>query len=318
MPESSISVSSCLRVSVSRLHGLVAATHTPFNPDGSLNLPIVEQQAAHLLKHGVTLAFIGGTTGECHSLSLDERRSLAQRWCEVARGTSLKVVVHVGSNCLADARVLAAQAQQLGAVAISALAPSYFKPHSLDALIACCADLAAAAPETPFYFYDIPALTGVSLPMPDFLEQAAGRIPTLAGLKFTSPDLMAYQLCLRAGGSAFDVPWGNDETLLAALALGARGAVGSTYNFAAPLYHRMLRAFAAGDLAAARTEQLRSVEIVRLLSGYGYMVAAKAVMAMLGVDVGPARLPHSRLRAPEVAELRGRLEALGFFDWIRP
>ena len=154
--------------------------------------------------------------------------------------------------------------------------------------------------------------------MPDFLERARDRIPTLAGLKFTSHDLMAYQQCLRAGSGAFDVPYGVDEWLLAALALGARGAVGSTYNFAAPVYRRMMRAFAAGDLDAAREEQFRSVQLVRLLAGYGYMGAAKAVMALLGVDVGPPRLPNSALSAAQAAELRGRLEALGFFDWIRP
>ena len=317
MPESSISVSSCLRVSVSRLHGLVAATHTPFNPDGSLNLPIVEQQAAHLLKHGVTLAFIGGTTGECHSLSLDERRSLAQRWCEVARGTSLKVVVHVGSNCLADARVLAAQAQQLGAVAISALAPSYFKPHSLDALIACCADLAAAAPETPFYFYDIPALTGVSFSMPEFLEKAPARIPTLAGLKFTNPDLTSYLQCLQAGDGRWDVPWGIDESLLGALATGAQGAVGSSYNFAAPLYHGLIAAFERGDLPTARAAQHRSTRLIALLARYGYMGAAKAAMTMLGVDLGPARLPNTTPTPEQTKRLRGELERTGFFDWIK-
>jgi len=300
------------------LTGLVAAVHTPFHADGSLRLDVVEAQAGHLRSSGISLAFVGGTTGEGPSLSLEERRALARRWAHVARGTGLGVVIHVGSNCLADARALAAQAEELGALAVSAFAPSYFKPSDLDALVACCADVASAAPRTPFYFYDIPALTGVSLSTPDFLEQAGSRIPTLAGLKFTSPDLLAYQLCLRAGNGAFDVPWGNDETLLAALALGARGAVGSTYNFAAPLYRRMLRAFAAGDLAAARDEQLRSVEIVRVLSGYGYMGAAKAVMAMLGVDVGPPRLPNPALSAAQAGELRGRLEALGFFDWIRP
>jgi N-acetylneuraminate lyase len=300
------------------LTGLAAAVHTPFHADGSLRLDAVEAQAAHLQAHGIGLAFVGGTTGEGPSLSLEERTALARRWLEVVRGTSLGVVVHVGSNCLADARALAAQAEGLGALAVCAFAPSYFKPRDVEALVACCADVASAAPRTPFYFYDIPALTGVLLSMPDFLEQAAGRIPTLAGLKFTSPDLMAYQRCLRAGDGAFDVPWGNDETLLAALALGARGAVGSTYNFTAPLYHRMLRAFAAGDLAAARTEQVRSAEIVRLLSGYGYMGAAKAVMTMLGVDVGLARLPNSSLSAAQADELRGRLESLGFFDWIRP
>ncbi len=300
------------------LHGLVAATHTPFQHDGSLNLAVVERQAAHLLRNGVTIAFINGTTGECQSLSLDERLQLAQRWLEVARGTALKVSVHVGSNCLADARALAAQAERLGAISISAFAPSYFKPRTLDILVAWCAELASAAPNTPFYYYDIPALTQVTLPMPEFLEQAPAKIPTLAGLKFTNPDLMAYQLCLRAAGGRFDVAYGSDEWLLAALALGARGAVGSTYNFAAPVYHRLLKAFAAGDLAAAREEQFRSVQLIKLLSGHGFMGAAKATMTLLGVDVGPARLPNASLTSEEIRRLGGELEAIGFFDWIRP
>jgi N-acetylneuraminate lyase len=300
-----------------RLTGLVAATHTPFAKDGSLRLAIVEKQAAHLLAHGVTTAFIGGTTGESQSLSVEERRQLAQRWLEVARGTPLKVVAHVGSNCLAEARALAAQAEQLGAQAISALAPSYFKPRTLDTLIACCADIAAAAPATPFYFYDIPVLTGVSLSMPDFLAQAPKHIPTLAGVKFTNPDLMAYQLCLKADGGRFDVPYGTDEWLLAALALGARGGVGSSFNFAAPVYQRLLADFARGDLAAARQEQFRSVQIVQLLAGLGYMGAAKAVMEMLGVEVGPARLPNTNPTPEQARELRARLEAMGFFEWIQ-
>jgi N-acetylneuraminate lyase len=298
------------------LHGLVAATHTPFHADGSLKLAVVEKQAAHLLAGGVGNVFIGGTTGESSSLSLEERRALAQRWSEVARGTALRVVVHVGSNCLADARVLAAQAQQLGAAAIAALAPSYFKPRSLDLLIACCAEIAAAAPETPFYFYDIPALTGVAFSMPEFLEQAAARIPTLAGLKFTNADLMAYQFCLRANDGAWDVPFGVDEHLLGALAMGARGAVGSGFNFAAPIYQRLLAAFARGDLAAAREEQFRGVRLVQLLAPLGYMGAAKAVMAMLGVDVGPARLPNNKLTTEQASALRSSLETMGFFDWL--
>ena len=299
-----------------KLTGLVAATHTAFHADGSLHLDIVERQAEHLLRHRVTTVFIGGTTGESHSLSLEERRQLAQRWFEVAKGTPLRVVVHVGSNCLADARLLATQAQHLGAVAISALAPSYFKPRSLTALIDCCADIAAVAPETPFYFYDIPSLTGVTFSMPEFLAQANERIPTLAGIKFTNSDLMAFQLCLRAAEGRFDVPYGTDEWLLAALALGAQGFVGSSYNFAAPIYHRLIEAFQNGDLAAARQVQFRSVQLIQLLGGYGYMGAAKAVMQMLGINVGPARLPNASLNQAQTAQLRTGLEKLGFFNWI--
>lgn len=302
---------------MNKLHSLIAATHTPFHRDGSLNLAVVETQAAHLLKNGVKTVFIGGTTGECSSLTVEERLALAKRWSEVARGTEMKVIVHVGGNCIADARTLAAQAQQLGASAISALSPSYFKPRSLEILVACAADIADAAPETPFYFYDIPVMTGVNLPMPDFLALAHERVPTLAGLKFTNPDLMAFQQCRRVKGGVFDVPWGCDEFLLAALALGATSAVGSTYNFAAPIYHRLWRAFDAGELATARDEQFRSVQLVAALASRGFMGAAKATMKMLGVDVGPARLPNGNLDAAQVAQLRGDLETLGFFDWVK-
>jgi N-acetylneuraminate lyase len=298
------------------LHGLIAATHTPFHADGSLNLAAVEQQAALLLADGVHTVFIGGSTGESHSLTLQERQALAQRWSEVARGTKLRVVVHVGANCLSDAKALAAQAQQLQAVAISALSPSYFKPRSLETLISCVAEIANAAPQTPFYFYDIPVLTNVTFSMPSFLAQAQARIPNLVGIKFTNPDLMAYQLCLHADAGKWDVPFGCDEYMLAALALGAQGAVGSSYNFAAPVYHRIIAAFSRGDVVAARQEQFRSVQLIQLLASYGYMAAAKAVMGMRGVTVGPARLPNDNLTPAQIAELREKLTILGFFQWI--
>ena len=299
------------------LTGLVAATHTPFHADGSLNLAVVERQAAHLAANGVSYAFIGGTTGESSSLTLDERRALAVRWMEVVRGAQLKVIVHVGANCLADARTLAAQAQQLGACAVSAVAPSYFKPGSVVRLVDCMADIAASAPELPFYYYEIPLLTGINLSPSEFLAQAADLIPNLAGIKFTSNNLMEYQLCRAFRGGSFDLPFGFDEIMLGALALGATGAVGSSFNFAAPIYLRVMKAFAAGDLTTARAEQFRSVQLIARLAARGYMGAAKATMKMLGVDVGPARLPNGSLSEEQQATLRAELEQLGFFDWVQ-
>ena len=297
------------------LHGLVAAVHTPFTREGVLNLSVVERHAAHLTATGIRTAFVGGSTGECHSLTLDERRALAECWTTVTRGSNLRVVIHVGANCIADSRNLAAQAEALGASAISALAPSYFKPRSLDALIACCAEIASSAPSTPFYFYDIPAMTGVSLSMPEFLRRAPEFLPTLVGLKFTNPDLMAYLQCLRSSGH-WDIPWGIDEWMLGALATGARGAVCSSYNFAAPLYHRIMASFEQSDFESARAAQHQSTQLIALLSRYRYMGAAKALMQMLGVDVGPARLPNTNLSPNEAGQLRSELEKLGFFEWI--
>ncbi len=300
------------------LQGLVAATHTPFHEDGSLNLAVVDTQAEHLLANGVRYAFIGGTTGESSSLTCEERSALAERWLAVSKDSALKVIVHVGSNCLADSRTLAAQAQRLGALAISAVAPSYFKPPTASVLIDCMADIAAAAPDLPFYYYEIPTMTGISVSPSEVLAQAAERIPNLAGIKFTSSNLMELQLCRACHGGDFDVAFGSDEMLLAALSLGVTAAVGSTYNFAAPIYTRLMADFEKGDLHAARIEQLRAVRLVQALVPHGFMGAAKATMKMLGVNVGPARLPNRTLTSDQQATLRQTLESMGFFKWIKP
>lgn len=300
-----------------QIKGLVAATHTPFQEDGSINLSVVEKQAEHLLRTGVSHAFIGGTTGESSSLTFEERRTLAVRWIEVTCNSALKVIVHVGANCLLDSCALARQAQELGAVAVSALAPSYFKPGSHGTLVSSMAQIAAAAPELPFYYYEIPTMTGLTLLPSEFLEQATEVIPNLAGIKFTSSNLMEYQLCRASHDGRFDIPFGFDEMLLAALALGAKGAVGSSFNFAAPIYLRIIGAFDRGDFKCAREEQMRSVRVIQALASRGYMAAAKAVMSMLGVEVGPPRLPCAALNASQIQALRAELEEIGFFEWIR-
>jgi N-acetylneuraminate lyase len=277
---------------------------------------VVEKQAAHLLSNGVRCVFVNGSTGESSSLTVQERVDLAERWKDVVQGTDLRLILHVGANAIEDSRALAAHGQKIGASALSALSPSYFKPRSLDLLVECCGHIAAAAPETPFYYYDIPVLTGVQFSPAAFLERAAERIPNLVGIKYTNPDMMAYQFALRAGAGRWDLPWGGDETLIAALAMGARGAIGSGYNFAAPIYLRLLEAFSRGDWERAREEQFRGVRLVELLAGYGYMGAAKTVMGFLGVDVGPARLPNANLSREQTTALREALERMEFFKWV--
>lgn len=298
------------------LTGLVAATHTPFDNHGELNLDVVDLQAAHLVKSGVRFAFIGGTTGESHSLTLQERIRLADRWFDVANGCDLKIVVHVGSNSLHEAKEIAEHAQKRGAVATSAFSPSYFKPDSVQTLVESMKFIASAAPGIPFYFYDIPSMTGVRLSALQFMEMASQAIPNLAGLKYSNADLLTYQLLLNLDGGRWDIPFGSDEALLAALSFGATSAVGSTYNFAAPIYHRLQAAFERGDLETARMEQLRSARIVRKLFDVSYVAAAKEVMNFVGVPVGPPRLPCRSIDDQTKKKLRMDLEEMGFFEWV--
>ena len=291
--------------------GLVPAALTPFDPAGDLNPRAIEAHAALLAGNGAAAVFVAGTTGEFCSLTLAERTTLVAGWAAVLKGTAVRLIVHVGSNCLADSRRLAEHAEACGAAAIAMVSPSYFKPRSADVLIDCCREVASAAPRTPFYFYDFPALTGVSFPVADWVEAAADRIPTFAGVKFTNPDLMTFQRLIRAGNGRFDVLFGMDEQLLSAVVLGGRGAVGSGYNFAAPLFRRVLTAAGRGDLAAARDEQARAAELVAVMFRLGYLPAAKELMRMRGLDLGPVRLPLANLTPEQVTTLRQELARLG-------
>lgn len=293
------------------LTGLIAAPYTPMRPDGALNLQIVARQAEALLATRVAGAFICGTTGESHSLTTAERMQIAEAWSTAKKVGSLKLIIQVGHNCIEDAKALAAHAAGVKADAVAAMAPSYFKPASVEDLIAFCAPVAASAPTLPFYYYEIPILTGIHLSMPEFLKKAAHAIPNLAGLKFSSTDLMSLQECLQIEDGRFNVLFGCDEMLLAALALGVHGAVGSTYNYAAPLYHQILDAFHAGDMATARALQLKSVKLIEILSQYGMLAGGKALMGLVGAECGPVRPPLRALRTAQIASLRQRVSELG-------
>ena len=297
-----------------KLHELVVAAHSPFHPDGSLAPEVVPAQAAFLAGNGTRTVFITGSTGESHSLTCAEKLVLYTAWAEASRATGLRVIAHVGSNCLEDSKTLAQRAETLGFVAISALAPSYYKPAGLVGLIDCCATIAAAAPTTPFYYYDIPALTGVNLPMERFLTEAPAAIPTLAGIKFTNPDLVSYRRSLDVAGERFDLPWGVDEMLLAGMATGARGGVGSTYNWAPGIYRKLIAAFEAGDMAAARRFQALSIAMIDAIAATGFLGTAKALMARLGVPVGPARLPLTNPTTAQVDALMAQLKAMGALE----
>jgi N-acetylneuraminate lyase len=298
-----------------KLHELVAATHSPFHADGSLAPEVVVTQAAFLKANGIRTVFITGSTGESHSLTCSEKLELYNEWSAAAQANGLAVIAHVGSNCIEDSKILAQHAGKLGFRAISALAPCYYKPDGLSSLIDWCAEIAVEAPETPFYYYDIPALTGLTLPMEDFLMAAPARIPTLAGIKFTNPDLVSYRRCLDIAGESHDLPWGIDEALLAALATGALGGVGSTYNWAPRLYQELISAHEAGDLDEARRLQSVAIAMIDAIAATGFLGTAKALMGRLGVPVGPARPPLGNPDDRQIDALLDRLDELGFAHW---
>jgi len=300
-----------------QLTGLFAATYTPLNGDGSLNLDEIPRMVDHLGKRGVSGLYVCGSTGEGMSLSTGERQAVAEAFVRAA-ADSLTTIIHVGHNSLAEAKHLAAHAHQIGADAVSATAPSYYKLTEAALLVECMEEIASVVPALPFYYYDIPEMTGVEVDMVEFLQIGGERIPNLVGLKYTSLNVPEFQACLEFEARRFEVLWGNDEMLLSALVVGGRAAIGSTYNIAGPLYNKLIEAFEKGDLEEARRCQSLSVALIRRIFKYPFHPAMKEIMKMNGIDCGPCRRPLGRVTTPQIESLRKDLEEIGYFQWSRP
>jgi N-acetylneuraminate lyase len=299
---------------------ILTAAFTPMHDDSAVNYDGIDSLYHHTVSTGTQGVFINGTTGECMSLSADERKKVVEQWatCRTRNNNiNFRIFVHVGSCNLYEAAAMAAHAQEHGADGVAMVATFYFKPQTIDDLIEQCAYVAAAAPNIPFYYYNIPALTGVSFPLNRVVALAASRIPNFAGLKNSFSDLVDYQQCLHDTKAKLAMYWGTDETFMMLYAAGNRHYVGSTYNYMSSIYYDMLNAYHAGDHEKVIALQGEANAIYKVLFTHHGVVAGKEVMRLIGVDCGPVRKPLRPLRKSDSIVLRTMLETTTFFERAR-
>jgi N-acetylneuraminate lyase len=298
-----------------RLEGLIPAPYTPMKADGEINLFAIEKQTQFFKLNDINAAYICGSTGEGMSMTIDERMKVIQRWSEVA-GNEFKVIVNVGHTCLKDCQALASFAQQCNVYGISAMPPCYYKPKTVEDLVDFYVCIASAAPNMPFYAYHTPVMSGVTFSMLEFLNLASKKIKTLVGIKYNHNDLMDYRLCNEFDNRKYEILFGVDELLVSALPYGMKAAIGSTYNYAVPIYRDIIKYYNQGDLALAAKAQSKSIELINVLLKYGILPAGKALMRVVGIDCGPPRLPIRALNEQAFTDLYKDLEKIVFFDYV--
>ncbi len=296
---------------MNKINGLIAAPFTPMDNGGEVVLEKIPDYVRLLENNKVVGAFVNGSTGEGVSLSQKEKMQITEEWVKAAsEKKELKIINLIGGTSYKECIENAKHSEECGVDAIAMLAPYYFKPGSGGQLAEFCAKVAEAVPTVPFYFYHIPVLSGCFVSMYDFLQEASGMIPNLAGIKYTHEDFMDFLSCLHFADGKYDMLWGRDENLLSALVLGARGGVGSTFNYAAPLYYQLIDAFDNGDLERARKLQQQSIDMIRLLGKYGGIATGKAYMRYIGFECGEFRLPVKNMSNEAYKQFEKDVEAL--------
>ena len=298
-----------------KIIGLIDAPFTPFRANGDVNLEPIAAYGAMLKKNGLQGVFINGSSGEGYMLTTDERKALAEEWVKQAP-KGFKVIVHVGSCCLRESVALARHAAEIGAWGIGAMAPPFPRIGRIEELVKYCEQIAAAAPNLPFYYYHIPAFNGAFLPMPDLLKAVDGRIPNFAGIKYTYESLYEYNQCRLYANGKFDMLHGQDETILPSLAQGgAQGGIGGTTNYNGRELVAIIDAWKKGDVEAARRHQNFAQEVINVICHYrGNIVGGKRIMKLMGFDLGPNRVPFQNMTDEEEARMKAELDAIDFFN----
>lgn len=297
---------------------VLPAVFTPMFDDGSVHYARVDVLYQRCIESGFKGIFLNGTTGECMSLSTEERKRLVEAWvlCRKKHNNpDFKIFVHIGSSNLYEATEMAEHAQAQGADGIAMVPTFYFRPKNLSELLDQCKYVASAAPEVPYYYYNIPSMTGVNFPLTSFMEHAIREIPTFAGLKNSFNDLVDYQQCLHSAGDKYAMYWGTDEVFMMVYAAGNRHYVGSTYNYMGDIYVKMLEAYHAGNFERLSTLEAEATGIYRILNDYNSLIAGKEIMRHIGVDCGPVRRPLRNLRPSDSAALLDRIQKTTLFDF---
>ncbi len=291
--------------------GILPAIVTPFGADGNVNTEVLRALVAYQIEQGCNGFFVCGSAGEGVLMNLEERGRVVDAVVGEAAG-QVPIIVHVGAVSTGEAVELAKHARRSGASAVSSIPPLYYK-LPWEAIIGHMRAIAHAA-ELPTFYYHIPYITNV-VPTAEQFAELAGAIENLDGVKFSSPDLYLMWELMEHSGHRQTVLFGVDQQLIAGLAMGAHGGIGSTYNYMVGWFVQIYKAFEQGDLNTAKTFQDKVNRAIQILFKYGANRATEKMMtALLGFEIGPPRLPTLPFPAERVNDLRKEMQAVGLLD----
>jgi N-acetylneuraminate lyase len=290
------------------ISGILPAIVTPFGPDGDVNTKVLRELVAYQIEKGCNGFFVCGSAGEGVLMNMKERSRVLDTVVSEASG-QVPIIVHVGAVSTSEAVELAKHARKSGATAVSSIPPLYYK-LPWNAIIGHMRAIAEAA-ELPTFYYHIPYITYV-IPTAEQVVEMMDAIENMEGVKFSSEDTYLMWQIVELSSRKATMLFGVDQALIAGLAMGADGGIGSTYNYMTGWFCELYTAFRRGDYANAKSLQDMINRGIQILFKYGANRATEKMMtALLGFDIGAPRLPTPPFPSGQVDALRKDMEAIG-------
>ena len=272
--------------------GAGVAIVTPMHDDGSVNYEKLGELIEFQIANSTDAIIICGTTGESSTMTHGEHlKAIKYTIDKVAK--RIPVIAGTGSNCTETATMLSKEAVSYGADALLIVTP-YYNKATQKGLIAHYTAIANAVPETPIIMYNVPSRTGCNI-QPATVAALVKNVKNIVGLKAASGDLSQIAKTVALAGEDLELYSGNDDQTLPILSLGGIGVISVLSNIAPRETHDMVMKFLDGDIKGAAKIQIDSIPLVSALFCEVNPIPAKAALNLMGMNVGPLRMPLSEM-----------------------
>ena len=287
--------------------GAGVALVTPFKANGDVNYDKLEEILEEQIAGGTDAIVICGTTGEASTMSPEEHLSVIKYGCEVVKGR-IPVVAGTGSNCTREAVYMSQKAEEVGADGVLLVTP-YYNKATQNGLIAHFTTIAEAI-KIPALLYHIPGRTGVTM-KPETIVSLCKNVPNIVGVKEASGNFSSIATMMNMADGCIDVYSGNDDQIVPLLSMGGKGVISVLSNVAPKQTHDICQKFFDGDVKGSLQMQLDAIPLISALFSEVNPIPVKTAMNLMGMNVGPLRMPLCEMEEDTKTALAKEIEKFG-------
>lgn len=286
--------------------GCATALVTPFNDDCSVNYPRLRSLVEEQIEGGVDALVICGTTGESATLDNDEHLKVLEEAVTTANGR-VPIIAGTGSNDTMYAAQLSQHAESLGVDGLLMVTP-YYNKTSQNGLITHYFYVADRV-KTPIILYNVPSRTGTAIKPETYKELA--KHENIVAVKEANGDISSIAKTMSLCQGELDLYSGNDDEIVPIMSLGGIGVISVLSNILPRETHNICAEFLKGNIDKARDMQLKYVSLINALFSDVNPIPVKEAMNMMGLGMGPLRMPLAPMTESARAALREELKKHG-------
>ncbi len=288
--------------------GAGVAIVTPMHENGRVNYEKLEELIEFQIANSTDAIIICGTTGESSTMTHGEHlKTIEFTINKVAK--RVPVIAGTGSNCTETAIMMSKEAASYGADALLVVTP-YYNKATQNGLIAHYTAIAEAVPETPIIMYNVASRTGCNI-QPATAVKLAKNVKNIVGIKEASGNLSQVAQLMSMADGCLELYSGNDDQVLPILSLGGYGVISVLSNIAPKETHDMVQKFMDGDVKGATEIQLKAIPLVNALFSEVNPIPVKAALNLMGMEVGPLRMPLTEMEDANKAVLAQAMKDFG-------